>query len=166
MASTGILPGHWYYNTESGELTHGNNLENLGNNLFGGLGWHELHISGNASEAQAAAEAKKEFPKGKTPTTSLATGAANTTGITGIGSYLDAIKKVFAWISNRNNTVRIVKVVGGSAMILVGINMLVTRESSVVNAAETVAGTVAKGPAAVTAPVKIAKAYHAAKTGK
>lgn len=63
----GILPGHWYYNTESGQLTHGNNLENLGNNLFGGLGWHELNISGNATGAQAAAEARKEFPNGATP---------------------------------------------------------------------------------------------------
>ena len=78
MATSGILPSHWYYNTESGELTNSNNLENLGNNLLGGLGWHELNIPGTATGAQAAAEAVKEFPKGKTPTTSLATGAANT----------------------------------------------------------------------------------------
>ena len=64
-----LLPTHWYYNTESGQLTQGNNLENLGNNLLGGLGWHELDIPGSATAAQAAAEAVKEFPTGKTPTT-------------------------------------------------------------------------------------------------
>lgn len=63
-----LFPNHWYYNTESGQLTSGNNLENLGNNLFGGLGWHELNISGSATATQAAAEAKAEFPTGATPT--------------------------------------------------------------------------------------------------
>ena len=64
-----FFPDHWYYNTESGQLTKGNNLENLGNNLVGGAGWHELNIPGSASEAQAAAEAQREFPNGKPPTT-------------------------------------------------------------------------------------------------
>lgn len=68
-ASFPFIPTHWYYNTESGQLTQGNNLENLGNNIFGGLGWHELNIPGNATADQAAAEAKKEFPNGKPPTT-------------------------------------------------------------------------------------------------
>jgi hypothetical protein len=62
-----LIPTHWYYNTESGQLTQGNNVENFANNLFGGLGWHELNIAGNATGQQAAAEAKKEFPNGKTP---------------------------------------------------------------------------------------------------
>lgn len=64
-----LIPTHWYYNTETGQLTQGNNLENLGNNLLGGLGWHELNIPGSATAAEAAAEAKKEFPKGTPPTT-------------------------------------------------------------------------------------------------
>ena len=55
-----LLPTHWYYNTESGVLQQGNTFDNLGNNLFGGLGWHELNISGSANEAAAAAEAQKE----------------------------------------------------------------------------------------------------------
>lgn len=63
----GLLPSHWYYNTESGQLTSGNNLENVFNNIFGGLGWHELNISGSATGAQAAVEARKEFPNGATP---------------------------------------------------------------------------------------------------
>jgi len=64
-----LLPTHWYYNTESGQLTQGNNLENLGNNLVGGAGWHELNIPGSATSAQAAAAAKAEFPNGTPPTT-------------------------------------------------------------------------------------------------
>jgi len=65
----GLLPTHWYYNTETGQLTQGNNLENLGNNLVGGAGWHELNISGSASASQAAAAAQAEFPSGAAPTT-------------------------------------------------------------------------------------------------
>lgn len=72
-----LLPTHWYYNTESGVLQQGNTFDNLGNNLFGGLGWHELNISGSATEAAAAAEAQKEFPTGKAPTTSVAQGIEN-----------------------------------------------------------------------------------------
>lgn len=97
MADQGLLPTHWYYNTESGQLTQGNNLENLGNNLVGGAGWHELNIPGNATADQAAAEAKKEFPNGKTPTNAgitparVASTAANEAGasIPGLGA-LDA----------------------------------------------------------------------------
>jgi hypothetical protein len=77
----GLLPTHWYYNTESGQLTTGNNLGNLGNNLIGGAGWHELNIPGSDTGVQAVAAAKAEFPKGATPTygnpaSTLAKGAA------------------------------------------------------------------------------------------
>lgn len=70
-----LLPVHWYYDTETGQLTQGNNLENLGNNLVGGAGWHELNIPGSATQAAAAAEARKEFPSGKPPTTAPITPA-------------------------------------------------------------------------------------------
>ena len=125
MASTGILPGHWYYNTESGELTHGNNLENLGNNLLGGLGWHELNISGNATEAQAAAEAVREFPNGKTPTTSLATGAANAVGAQASGllgtlaGFLGVGK-----ISGKNLALRLAEAAAGLLLLAIGLNAL------------------------------------------
>jgi len=124
---SGILPGHWYYNTETGELTHGNNLENLGNNLFGGLGWHELNISGNATEAQAAAEAVKEFPKGKPPTTSLATGAANAvanqTGISLTG--VDAIGAFFSKLGQASMWLRIAEVTLGLVLVAVGVAKMV-----------------------------------------
>lgn len=125
MASTGILPGHWYYNTESGELTHGNNLLNLGNNLFGGLGWHELNIPGTATEAQAAAEAVKEFPKGKPPTTSLATGAANTVPNVA-GSLLGTLADFLGLpsgthISGKALLVRGTKIIVGGLLLIIGL---------------------------------------------
>lgn len=126
MAATGILPDHWYYNTESGELTKGNNLENLGNNLLGGLGWHELNIPGSATAAQAAAEAKKEFPNGKAPTTSLVTGAANAvsneTGISAGG--LAAIGDFFSKLGKANTWLRVAEVLLGAGLIIVALARL------------------------------------------
>jgi hypothetical protein len=126
VAVAGILPDHWYYNTESGELTKGNNLLNLGNNLLGGLGWHELNIPGSATAAQAAAEAVKEFPKGKTPTTSLATGAANEvqnqTGISAGG--LAAIGDFFSKLGQANTWLRVAEVLLGAGIIIVALAKL------------------------------------------
>jgi hypothetical protein len=90
-----LLPTHWYYNTESGELTQGNNLENLGNNLVGGAGWHELNISGSATEAQAAAEAQKEFPTGVTPTTSVTQGVENQAGAASFTDTAHALAAIY-----------------------------------------------------------------------
>lgn len=127
MASAGIpfLPDHWYYNTESGELTNGNNLDNLGNNLFGGLGWHELNIPGSATAAQAAAEARKEFPAGKTPTTSLVQGAANTVPNVA-GSLLGTLAGFLGLpagthISGKSLLVRGVKIITGGLLLIIGL---------------------------------------------
>lgn len=119
-----FIPTHWYYNTETGQLTQGNNLENLGNNLVGGLGWHELNIPGNATQAQAAAEAQKEFPKGKTPTTAGITPgrvastavqqAAGSTGISSITGFLSALGSANLWI-------RVIKIVTGSIILFIGV---------------------------------------------
>lgn len=124
MATAISIPGltsHWYYNTESGELTNGNNLENLGNNIFGGLGWHELNISGSATEAQAAAEAKKEFPTGKAPTTSITSGVSNQVseevsvpGLSQIGAFFSSLVQANTWE-------RIAEVLLGTILIAVGI---------------------------------------------
>jgi hypothetical protein len=62
---------------------------------------------------------------------------SGTTQAVGITSYLDAIKKAAAWISNRGNMVRIVKVVAGGGMILVGISMLVKDTNTVQGAIST-----------------------------
>lgn len=117
-----LLPSHWYYNTESGELTNSNNLANLGNNLLGGLGWHELTIPGTDTAAQAAAAAVKEFPAGKAPTTSLTAGAANEaqnyTGasIGTLAGFL-GIKN----ISGKNLLIRGAKIIIGGLLLVIGL---------------------------------------------
>jgi hypothetical protein len=100
----GILPTHWYYNTESGVVQQGNNFDALGNNLFGGLGWHELNIPGGDTEAQAAAAAIKEFPKGKPPTSSVVKGIQNQapapvlTGLAAIGDFFQRLTQGNTWL--------------------------------------------------------------------
>jgi hypothetical protein len=130
-----ILPTHWYYNTESGQLSQGNNLLNLGNNLVGGAGWHELNIPGSATAAQAAAEAKKEFPKGKTPTAQGAAAAVKQAATNGISDAAKAaasaaaaaakaaFSNVFSitGISGTNLAVRLVKVIAGGLILIVGL---------------------------------------------
>jgi hypothetical protein len=126
-----ILPAHWYYNTESGQLTNGNNLENLANNLFGGLGWHELTIAGTATGAQAAAEAKKEVPSGKTPTyapvtpaavASQAAGtAASSLGLPGIASALASVAGFVGRLAEAHTWERIGQALLGVILIAVGI---------------------------------------------
>jgi hypothetical protein len=122
MATAGIpfLPSHWYYNTETGQLASGNNLENLGNNLLGGMGWHELNISGSATGAQAAAAAKKEFPAGTAPDYSPVTaGKVAKTAAQEAGAALPAWRLVFG---NTGGLLgRILKVVIGAVLLLSGI---------------------------------------------
>lgn len=123
-----LIPVHWYYNTESGQLTQGNNLENLANNLFGGLGWHELNIPGNATAAQAEAEARKEFPTGKTPTTAGITPgsiASATAGnlLGGLGSI------TFGGLSGTNILIRAAKMIIGSVIMLIGLAKLTGLQS-------------------------------------
>jgi hypothetical protein len=71
----------WYYNTESGALTSADAvqgfLQDFQSTLGLAAGWHKLNIAANATEAQAAAEAKKEFPAGTAPTTSVVTAGEN-----------------------------------------------------------------------------------------
>ena len=125
-----LLGTHWFYNTETGQLTQGNDLENLGNNLVGGLGWHELNISGSATAAQAAAEAKKEFPSGKTPTTGgitpakVASTAAGEAGasIPGVGSIDDAIN----FLKQGNIWERGAEIIAGLILLYVGLKAVTT----------------------------------------
>lgn len=65
----------WWYNTESGALTSAGSIQNFFQQVQGdiglGAGWHKLSIADNATGDQAAAEARKEFPTGAPPTTSV-----------------------------------------------------------------------------------------------
>jgi len=121
---------HWYYNTESGALTNANAYGAIGyeiTQLFGGAGWHELNIAGTATEAQAAAEAQKEFPAGKTPTTSVATEAANTAGgasfvdtAHALGAFYDKITDYKMWRSLGWLAAGFVLMILGVALLLKG----------------------------------------------
>lgn len=146
-----LFPTHWYYNTESGQLTLGNNLENLGNNLFGGAGWHELNIPGSATATAAAAEAKKEFPKGSAPTNAgitparvaqVATGeAANAAGVGG-GNPLAGLAQVgqfFSALSQGSTWIRVAEGILGIILLAVG----VARITHAVPIATKIAGAVA-----------------------
>ncbi len=123
-----LLPVHWYYNTESGQLTQGNNLENLGNNLVGGAGWHELNIPGSDTQAQAAAAAKSEFPTGTAPTTagispaSIAKSAASSAGNAAknaLGSVLGSW--TIGGVSGTNLVIRAAKIIIGALLLTVGL---------------------------------------------
>jgi hypothetical protein len=140
---------HWYYNTESGQLTQGNNLENLGNNLVGGLGWHELNIPGNATVQQAAAEAEREFPNGHAPTNAglgpqrVAQAAANTAKSAASTAFKDTIGNGFNLIFGNTTGLltRILKVVFGGVLIIAGVLRMTNAEKHALEAV----GTVAKG---------------------
>ena len=71
----------WWYNTESGALTSAGSIQSFFQSFQGDLGlsagWHQLNISATATEAQAAAEAKKDFPSGTAPTTSVSQQSTN-----------------------------------------------------------------------------------------
>lgn len=124
---------HWFYNTESGELTQSTNsvtgfFTSLGfatAGLFGGAGWHELNISGSATKAQAQAEAVKEFPKGTAPTTSVKTGVSNAvsqeatgsaTGLAGLASIGD----FFGRLTEANTWIRVLELILGVGLVIVG----------------------------------------------
>lgn len=125
-----LLGTHWFYNTETGQLTQGNDLENLGNNLVGGAGWHELNITGSATAAQAAAEAKKEFPTGKAPTNAaitpqkIASTAAGEAAqaIPGVGNIDD----VLSFIKQGSIWERAVEILAGLILLYVGVKAIAT----------------------------------------
>jgi hypothetical protein len=140
-----LIPSHWYYNTESGQLTKGNNLLNLGNNLLGGLGWHELNIPGDATAAQATAEAEKEFPQGKKPTTAGITAkrvlqtAASQAGASFSIPGLGTIGNFFSGLTQANLWIRVLKGVIGGALMLVGIAKLTGVQKGIAGTAVKVA---------------------------
>jgi hypothetical protein len=122
-----LLPVHWYYNTESGVLTQGNNLENLGNNLVGGAGWHELNIPGSDTEAQAAAEALKEFPSGAAPTTSVTQGIADQAGAASFTDTAHALGAIYDKITDGKMWRSLGWLALGMILMITGIALLLRR---------------------------------------
>lgn len=118
----------WFYNSYSGELTHADGIDALAYEaaIHTGTGWHELKIADNATEAQAAAEAQKEVPGGKTPTTSITQGLKNAPG--GVANLLTNGAGNLLGLPQLHNLrdlmVRSAKVVIGAALIIIGVAQL------------------------------------------
>jgi hypothetical protein len=94
----------WYYNTESGALTSAGAVQGFFQDFQSALGlsagWHKLNIADTATEAQAAAEAKKEFPTGTAPTTSVSQQAENAFGATTFSSVQNALTGWYDVLTN------------------------------------------------------------------
>ena len=132
-----LVPAHWYYNTETGQLTQGNNLENLGNNLFGGLGWHELNIPGSDTAAQAAAAAKAEFPAGTAPTTAGVT-PARVAGTAAGEAGASLGNWTIGGVSGTNLAIRAAKVIIGGILLIVGLVHITGADNAFATAARKV----------------------------
>lgn len=69
----------WWYNTESGALTSAGSIQSFFQQVQGdlglGAGWHQLNVPATATEAQAAAAARAQYPNGAQPTTNVSTQA-------------------------------------------------------------------------------------------
>lgn len=121
--------GNWYYNTVSGELANESGISAI---PYHGLGWHTLKIPGSDTFAQAATDAKKEFPTGSTPTGSTAkgvaqvpAGAANSAASSaGLGS----LNQFFGNLTQKTTWTRIGEVALG--LLLIGVGLAKLAESS------------------------------------
>jgi hypothetical protein len=121
---------HWFYNTSSGDLANEGGplgtIVGLLNTNTPGLGWHELHIPGTATLAEAAAEARREFPHAAPPTgnagqavkqqVSSQTGLP-LTGVAAIGDFFSRLGQANTWI-------RVGEVVAGLILLGIGLNAM------------------------------------------
>jgi hypothetical protein len=119
---------HWYYNTSSGAMQHVS-IPFIGQltSLFPQItGWHELHISGDATLLQAEAEARREFPNAAPPTTNvkkaLGQQTSSETGIPLTG--LAAIGDFFHKITLPQTWTRVAEVGVGGILLYAGLRAL------------------------------------------
>lgn len=110
----------WYYNCSSGILTlqKGTLAKITGfiNTHTPGLGWHELKTPESGSAAQAAADAVKEFPHCKAPTTSTSKALRNQvageipggSALVSVGQFLSKLNERQTWVRIAEGTLGIV----------------------------------------------------------
>lgn len=118
----------WYYNDTSGALTTSGAVQGFFQDFQSAVGlpagWHKLNIPANATEAQAAAEAHKEFPNGKTPTTNVPTQLSNAAGgVPGVSQVVGAATDINTFLSrltSPNLWLRIGEFILGALLILSG----------------------------------------------
>jgi hypothetical protein len=115
----------WFYNKLSGELTSASGVDELpylaAIHLPGD--WYELKIPASDTAAQAAAAAVAEHPGGTAPTTSLVKGLTNIppAAVSAAGQDILGLPSLS---NTRDLAVRVVKVVIGAAMIIIGLAQL------------------------------------------
>lgn len=132
----------WYYNTESGALTTSGAVQGFFQDFQSavglGAGWHKLNIPANATESAAAAEAVKEFPTGKTPTTNVATQVANSAGGIPGASALTDVNSFLSRLTSANTWIRIAEFTLGVLLILSGALTLANKNGDVISLAKKV----------------------------
>jgi hypothetical protein len=116
----------WFYNSYSGELTSASGFDALAYEaaIHTGTGWHQLKISASATEAQAAAEARKEDPKGTAPTTSISTGIGNAVVHNPLTNAVGNALGLPTFSNTRDFVSRAVRVIIGAMLIIVGVSSL------------------------------------------
>lgn len=124
----------WYYNTESGALTSAGAVQGFLQDLQAATGlaagWHKLNIAATATEAQAAAEAAKEFPAGKAPTTSVAQQAKNATPIGNFADVGSALTAFYRKVTDGKMWRSLGWLLLGIALMFAGIAMIIGPSAS------------------------------------
>ena len=119
-------------------------------------GWHELNISGDATLAQAEAEARKEFPGAAPPTTSTkkaltkqvqSEGAAGLplTGLASIGDFFHRLTEKQTWA-------RVGEVAVGGILLIAGLRALSSGSPAVGSGARKAAAKPVRKVAQVVVP--------------
>jgi hypothetical protein len=132
----------WYYNTETGALTSSGAvqgfLQDFQATLGFGVGWHKLNIAANATGVQAAAEAVKEFPAGKAPTTNTATQIANSAGALPGAGTLTEVNSFLSRLTSANTWIRVGEFTLGALLILSGALTLANKNGDITSIAKKV----------------------------
>jgi hypothetical protein len=137
----------WFYNTESGALTSAGSVQTFFQQLQSGVGlgagWHQLPIPSTDTGVQAAAEARRLYPTGTAPTTSVQTQVSNEVSQEATGSAtglagLSQIGEFFSALGDKNLWVRVAKVVIGGVLVLVGLAHMTGASNAVASAARKV----------------------------
>lgn len=123
----------WYYNTESGALTSSGGVQGFFQDVQAavglGAGWHKLNIPASDTEGQAAAEAKKEFPSGTAPTTSVGQQVANSAGVGGAVSSFTSVQNALSAFYDKLTDGKMWRSLGwlllGVILIISGVAMLI-----------------------------------------
>jgi O6-methylguanine-DNA--protein-cysteine methyltransferase len=130
----------WLYNKKTGDVEHQNEAEWLADlPLASTVGLVELPIPDNSTTAQAVAEAKKLYPTSTAPTTSNA--QANTNAEATLANAIPGLSQIgdfFSALSQKNTWVRVLKIMVGGTLVIVGLAHMTGASNAVATAARNV----------------------------